>query len=340
MATTSFRIEVMATTDFPEGCPASQRTEVARGLARRHWTHDLSYMGLREGTEIFSTEGGEALLGLRISSGVAVGLGSPIGLESRMEAVMGAFRRWAGKRGLLAAMCGLRGEHVRAAEAAGFDVTSVGDEATVDPRDVDLRGRPWREVRASLNRSRRRGLGFRWLSKGESELVGSRLNEVARAWLDKKALPELDFAVGGVGSIRDPDARVGVAEDATRQVLGFVTWVPSKDGWMLELLRYWPGYMAGLADFLVASSLLEFRDEGCAYASLSGTPMANGGGRTVLGRATLAAVRRLARPGYDFEGLRHFKQKFNPVWEPLYLAHTGRFGLARAAAAIMGACSP
>jgi phosphatidylglycerol lysyltransferase len=33
---------------------------------------------------------------------------------------------------------------------------------------------------------------------------------------------------------------------------------------------------------------------------------------------------------YNFQGLRLFKQKFNPVWEPHYLACPGGFGLARA----------
>ena len=52
---------------------------------------------------------------------------------------------------------------------------------------------------------------------------------------------------------------------------------------------------------------------------------------------TLAALRRAARPLYDADGLRRFKQKFNPTWTPLYLAHTGRFGLPRAALAILRA---
>ncbi len=42
---------------------------------------------------------------------------------------------------------------------------------------------------------------------------------------------------------------------------------------------------------------------------------------------------------YNFQGLRVFKGKFNPVWEPRYLAASGTFGLVALAdaAALVGA---
>jgi phosphatidylglycerol lysyltransferase len=37
---------------------------------------------------------------------------------------------------------------------------------------------------------------------------------------------------------------------------------------------------------------------------------------------------------YNFQGLRHFKEKFDPVWEPRYLASPGGLALPRILAAI------
>ena len=158
-----------------------------------------------------------------------------------------------------------------------------------------------------------------------------------QAWLRGKRPPELRFAFGGAGALLDPDARAAAAEDAEGRMAGFITWVPAGDGWMLELLRYRPGVMAGLADYLTASSLLAFRDEDCPYASLSGAPLTNLTACAPWTNAALAALRHAARPLYNADGLRRFKQKFNPAWTPLYLAHTGRFGLPRAALAILRA---
>ncbi len=45
-------------------------------------------------------------------------------------------------------------------------------------------------------------------------------------------------------------------------------------------------------------------------------------------------VYRRGEPLYNFRGLRAFKEKFDPVWEPRYLAYPGGISLARAMADI------
>ena len=42
---------------------------------------------------------------------------------------------------------------------------------------------------------------------------------------------------------------------------------------------------------------------------------------------------------YDYRGLHRFKNKFNPRWEPLYIAYTGWGGLPRTLLAVARACS-
>ena len=290
-------------------------------------------MGLREGPRRFFFDGGPRL-GFRIAAGAAVALGPPAGPPETAPAVLAGFHGWCRERGLRAVVCGLPADLTGAARDAGFSLTPAGAEAILDPRRVEPRGRRWREVRAALNRAPARGLRFRWLSPEERADRRHEIDAVSQAWLRAKRPLELRFAFGGAGALLDPTARAAIAEDPHGRIAGFVTWVPARGGWMLELLRYRPGVMAGLADFLAAASLLTFRDEGCPYASLSGAPLASLDGAPSW---TLAALRRAARPLYDADGLRRFKQKFNPTWTPLYLAHTGRFGLPRAAFAILRA---
>ena len=298
--------------------------------------HGLSHMGLREGSRHFSFDG-EPRLGFRIAAGAAVALGPPTGPADAAPSVLHGFRDWCRERGLRAVVCGLPADLTGAARDAGFTLTPAGAEAILDPRRFDPRGRRWREVRAARNRARARGLRFRWLTPEERTGRRHEIDAVSQAWLRAKRPLELGFAFGGTGALLDPAARAACAEDARGRIAGFITWVPARGGWMLELLRYRPGFMAGLADHLVAASLLAFRDEGCPYASLSGTPLAKIDGAPAWTHAALAALRRAARPLYDADGLRRFKQKFNPTWTPLYLAHTGRLGLPRAALAILRA---
>ncbi len=290
-------------------------------------------MGLREGSRRFFFDG-QPRLGFRVAAGAAVALGPPVGPPETAPSVLHGFRDWCCERGLRAVVCGLPADLTGAARAAGYNLTPAGAEAIVDPRHFQPQGRRWREVRAARNRARARGLRFRWMTLEECAARRREIDAVSQVWLRTKRPLELRFAFGGAGALLDPATRAAAAEDAHGRIAGFVTWVPARGGWMLELLRYRPGVMAGLADFLAAASLLAFRDEGWPYASLSGAPLASLDGAPSW---TLAALRRAARPLYDADGLRRFKQKFNPTWTPLYLAHTGRFGLPRAALAILRA---
>ena len=295
--------------------------------------HGLSHIGLREGSRRFFFDG-EPRLGFRVTAGAAVALGPPVGPPETAPCVLHGFRDWCRQRRLRAVVCGLPADLTGAARDAGYNLTLAGAEAVLDPRRFHPRGRRWREVRAARNRARARGLRFRWITPEECAGRRREIDTVSQVWLHTKRPIELRFAFGGAGALLDPAARSAIAEDSHGRIAGFVTWVPARGGWMLELLRYRPGVMAGLADFLVADSLLAFRSEGCPYASLSGAPLADLDGASPW---TLAALRRAARPLYDADGLRRFKQKFNPTWTPLYLAHTGRFGLPRAALAILRA---
>jgi phosphatidylglycerol lysyltransferase len=38
---------------------------------------------------------------------------------------------------------------------------------------------------------------------------------------------------------------------------------------------------------------------------------------------------RYGQPFYNFQGLRGFKEKFSPTWEPIYLAYPGGLALPR-----------
>lgn len=297
--------------------------KTARGIAARLAVSGLTMMAVRPPHEILLSEDHRACLGYTVAGRSAVALGPPAGpLESAMSLARD-FEERLRTRGLRPVFCGVPKDFAEAVGGIGYRAVPVGDEAVVDPATVSLKGKRWREARAALNRGRRFGLRFRWVSfeQRSSGFIES-VMACSDRWLSQKRMPELAFALGDLRSVQDPVVRIGVAEAPNGDVVGLVAWVPvpGKRGWMLELLRATRGCMAGLSDFLVTSSLLSFRDMRVPYASLSGTPFAvepRTDGR-------VAALRLLFKPGrrlYDYEGLRHFKKKFNPVWQPLFLAH-------------------
>jgi lysylphosphatidylglycerol synthetase-like protein (DUF2156 family) len=82
-------------------------------------------------------------------------------------------------------------------------------------------------------------------------------------------------------------------------------------------------------DHLLATAAERLRDEGATTLSLGACPMA---GIPHTDRGWLPRLFRLlyaSRAGnrlFGFQSLHHFKAKFRPRWEPLYLAASPRPG--------------
>ena len=163
-----------------------------------------------------------------------------------------------------------------------------------------------------------------------------------------KGLPEMNFMLGGLDELNDPNIRCLVAVDADRKLHAITSWLPVYDagspaGWTIDLMRRnTEGTVRGVMEFLITTAALTFQEEGARFVSLSGAPLAglnrgDGGERgeqsRALGRA-LAVIADTIEPAYGFQSLRQFKDKFQPVYEPLYLTYPDPAALGPIAIAI------
>lgn len=295
--------------------------------------HGISYLQLQQPNHPFELPG-DGYIGYTPHLGFALVPGPPVAAEPAWTPAVQAFEQHAHGQGLHPAFCGIGEFGARFFSACDYRLLKVGDEAVVPLAQVDLRGRRWQECRTALNRARQRRLQFAWAPPREPDGALLReLRQVSDEWLRRKRLPELGFSLGSFRSVLDPACRVGVARDADGRLVGFVSWtpVPGRNAWMADLMRYRSGVMAGLMDFLVVRSLLDFRAEGYTLASLGGVPLSNVGA-TPGGwlRGVLDLVFARVQEPYSARSLLHYKRKFNPTWEPMYLAceHHSRLPLA------------
>lgn len=320
--------------------PIDKKT-LALEIASLKCSHGLSHIGLRQASEVFLTPNHTACMGFTNFPNAALALGPPCGEPDDSAVLLKMFMDYCSTTNKRAVICGLPEDTAIQARNLGFKTTSIGDEAIVDPTDVDLKGKRWKEARAAINRSNRHALRFTWATKCTQDL-SKRLHEISADWMATKSGPSFEFALGNVDSLNDPKTRLGIASTEGGDPVGFVTWVPipTQSGWMLELLRFTPGIMAGLADYLIASSLLRFKREGIRHASLSGTPLATGVGSRMSMRNILKKTLSMAKVPYRFDGLQHFKAKFNPQWRELYIGYTGILGLPKALLAVLHASAP
>lgn len=96
-------------------------------------------------------------------------------------------------------------------------------------------------------------------------------------------------------------------------------------------MRYRDEAPSGLMDFLFISLMFWGKEQGYTWFNLGMSPFSGLEDRS-LKRAWNRTGTLLFRSGehfYHFQGLRAYKEKFDPIWEPRYLVSPGGLILPR-----------
>ncbi len=112
--------------------------------------------------------------------------------------------------------------------------------------------------------------------------------------------------------------------------MAFVTFMTTERGTeaTLGLMRQLPDAPPYATEYLIARLALELKARKFEVLSLGMAPLA-GLVRTPLSsqwNRMAGLVWERGGPIYNFQGLRGFKNKFRPLWEPRYLAASGAIG--------------
>jgi hypothetical protein len=124
-----------------------------------------------------------------------------------------------------------------------------------------------------------------------------------------------------------------IRHKVTGQIIAFANLMKAGDQSELsmDLMRYDPEGSNAAMDALFADMLLWGKEQGFAWFSLGAAPLSD-----LENRKLAPAWHRIGSflhehrtQFYHFDGLRAFKQKFDPKWSPEYLACSGRLDAAR-----------
>jgi phosphatidylglycerol lysyltransferase len=166
---------------------------------------------------------------------------------------------------------------------------------------------------------------------------------ISNAWLREKNTREKGFSMGRFD--QRYLARFPIAL-ARRQgtIMAFAnlwTTLP-KTELSIDLMRYTPAAPPGVMQYLFTELMLWGRAQGYRYFSLGMAPFSGLESRALAPLWTRAGafMYQHGEHFYNFQGLREYKEKFDPVWEPRYIAAPGGLAfpriLANVAALISG----
>ena len=212
---------------------------------------------------------------------------------------------------------------------AGMRIYKLGEEAHVPLAEFSLKGPRRANLRHSVNRAEREGLLFEVIAREQVPALLAALRVVSDAWLNEHQTQEKAFSLGAFDAVYIARQPVAVVRHHDT-IVAFASLLcpPLKTEVSLDLMRHLPDAPNGTMDFLFVRLLLHFQAQGFARFGLGMAPMSGMVAHPLatrwhrLGRLVFEHGERY----YNFRGLRGFKDKFDPLWEPRYLAAPG--GLA------------
>jgi phosphatidylglycerol lysyltransferase len=209
---------------------------------------------------------------------------------------------------------------------AGLTLLKVGEEGRVPLVSFSLEGSHRSELRQTVRRVEREGGSFQVIPREEVEPVLPELKAVSQAWLSEKTTREKGFSLGAFSEEYLRWSPVAVVR-AEGRIVAFANILGAQGKVELapDLMRYREEAPRGAMEYLFIQMMLWGSEKGYEWLSLGMAPLSGleTGPVASLWSRVGAAVFRHGEHFYNFQGLRSYKEKFQPVWEPRYLASPG-----------------
>ena len=289
----------------------------------------LAFLG--DKSFVFASDGGACVMASR-AGGSYVAMGAPLGRRASWRDALARFRDASEALSLRPVIYAAPPDLLPDLIDLGFRVEKVGENAVVDLAGFSLSGSKRQDLRTARRRlPEKEGATFEVLPAAETGAHVDELRVASDAWLAQHKGGEKGFSLGDFDPAfiaRGPLATVRIGG----AVVAFATlWTTPDKRWAaIDLMRYHPEKAPrGAMDFLFAETLLWAQHEGYKRFDLGMAPLS---GLAEERHAPLFARmgRLIYEQGaafYNFEGLRKFKEKFAPEWEPRYLAAPGAWSM-------------
>lgn len=321
--------------------PVDPAQESDRDSARRlleSGTGDhLSFMTLWKSNRYFFH--GDSYVAYRVSNGIALTLGAPVGRDISAE-----FERFASEQGWAVAWYSVNAQFADAHPQ--LKRLQVAEEAVLNCESVEFKGKKFQNVRTARNKAEKEGVSTRWTTWEELDIASiARISALSEDWVSDKALPEMGFTLGGLEEMTVTGTRLLLAESADGTLHGVTSWMPVYEngaitGYVLDVMRRDEHGFKGVIELLISEAMLIAQSEGLAWISLSGAPLAGQPDEPNWLDVALNRIGEEVEPLYGFRTLAASKRKFQPEEHPWYLCYHDELKLPSIALATMHAYLP
>jgi len=261
-----------------------------------------------------------------------VALGDPVGPPDRVSDLIRLFLERCSDFGGVPVFYEITGRHLPRYVDFGLTFVKLGEEAVIDLSAFTVEGPDGSKFRQAVHRLEREKATFRIVDAPGVPGIIDELRAVSDEWLAEKSAAEKGFSLGFFDEEYLRRFPVAVIErDGGIEAFANVWPGPGRTELSIDLMRHRRTAPNGVMEALFVHLMLWGQQQGYRRFALGMAPLSG------FEQSRVASVwNRLGgfiyhhgEAFYNFRGLRAYKDKFHPEWEPRYLAYPGGLRLAR-----------
>jgi lysylphosphatidylglycerol synthetase-like protein (DUF2156 family) len=278
---------------------------------------------------LFSASG-ESFLMFGVRGRSWISLGAPVGRRDEQMELLWRFRELADAHAARPGFYGLDAEHLPDIVELGFAIAKVGESAMVSLETFTIEGTKRGNLRRAWRQAGEAGATFEVVPPAEVATIMPELQAISAAWLVHHAGGDKSFSMGGFYPAYVSEFPVGVVRFEGKIIAFATLWITAnKSAFSMDLMRYVDEGPRRIMDFLFVELIEWGRREGYQAVEFGMAPLSGLDDRPlapVLSRVGALIFER-GEDIYNFQGVRAYKGKYDPVWRPRYIAAPNKWAI-------------
>ncbi|HEY0650554.1 phosphatidylglycerol lysyltransferase domain-containing protein [Phenylobacterium sp.] len=301
-------------------------------LAKAEMARPTSNLALLGDKRFLFSASGESFLMFGVRSRSWIALGSTVGRRDERLELLWRFRELADAHAARPGFYNLDPDDLPDIVELGFAIQKMG-EGAVSPLDsFTIEGTKRGNLRRAWRRAGEDGATFEVVAPADIAPLMPELRRISDIWLANHAGGEKSFSLGGFSDRYMQEFPLAIVRWEGRIIAFANIWtVASRSAFSIDLMRYVPEGPPRIMDFLFVELINWGRAEGYGAFDFGMAPLSGLDDRPLA--PALSRVGRLifdrGEEIYNFQGVRHYKSKYDPTWQPRFVAAPRKWAIPR-----------
>ena len=314
---------------FSKPYNSEEDKELAKRILEKYGNSPLDYFKTYQDKLFFIAENRDGFISFKISRYFMMALENPVCKDNKaMEKIIKEFDNFCEENGYITAFYRVPPSSVNIYRKLGKKSLPIGEEAILNLTAFTMEGGKMKTTRSAINRLTSEGFTCKIYEPPIKKGLLQKLKQVSDDWLDNLHQKELTFTQGVFDVDLLANHTIITLEDEEEKVYAFLNIIPdyAPGDATYDLVRKITEAPNGVLDMLLAKTFLYLKEKEYKTCNLGLAPLSGVEGVNLTEKSIKYAYENL-KPFAHFKGLRKYKDKFFPEWEPRYLIYNHNYQL-------------